>query len=193
MKKIIWVFGESATGKKTFILNLLNNKNPQLKQMLGIFDNEVSVSQCTIDENNASFDDVTNEQNRRTEILKSIENFLQSNNNSTLLLKGQCNDMDERYGNTLKECALKYPNVEKSIVLLEVSDLNLLYNRIINKDWFKEDEERYSKLFPRQWIDNAVIKHRKQVMDYEKYGYKITTIDSTNEYRIIKTGRSKNE
>lgn len=193
MKKIVWIFGESATGKKTFILHALQNNNPVLKQILGVNDNKISVCQCTIDENNASFDDTENEKIRRVDILQSIEKFTQLDDCSVLLLKGQCNDMDERYGNTLKECALKYPNIQKEIILLEVSDLDLLYNRIINKDWFKEDEQRYSKMFPRQWIDKAVIKHRNQVMNYEKYGYKITTIDSTNEYRIIGTGRSKNE
>ena len=125
-----------------------------------------------------------NEKIRKISIMKSIDGFISSDKSSILLIKGQCNDMDERYGNTLKECAISYPNIEKEIYLLEVSDMDLLYNRIINKSWFKEDEERYSKMFPRSWIDKAVIKHRKQVESYKIYGFNIITIDSTNDFSI---------
>lgn len=193
MKKIIWIFGESATGKKTLILDLLHNPNSEIRKNLGLSKESISVAQCTIDENNASFDDSLNEKIRNNAIIKTIDEFIKSNESSVLLLKGQCNDMDERYGNTLKECAITYPNIAKEIFLLEVQDMDLLYNRIINKSWFKEDEERYKKLFPREWIDRAVIKHRKQVEDYGKYGFKITTIDSTNNYNIVGSERSINE
>lgn len=193
MKKIIWIFGESATGKKTLILDLLKDQNSKIRNILNLSNETISVAQCTIDENNASFDDSSNEKIRKISIMKSIDDFISSDKSSILLIKGQCNDMDERYGNTLKECAISYPNIEKEIYLLEVSDMDLLYNRIINKSWFKEDEERYKKLFPREWIDKAVIKHRKQVEEYHKYGFKITTIDSTNNYNIIKSERSMNE
>jgi hypothetical protein len=193
MKKIIWIFGESATGKKTLIVDLLHSPNSEIRKQLGLSNEIVSVAQCTIDENNASFDDSLNEKNRNNAIMRSIDEFIKSNETSILLLKGQCNDMDERYGNTLKECAVTYPDIAKEIYLLEVRDMDLLYNRIINKSWFKEDEERYKKLFPREWIDKAVIKHRKQVESYAKYGFRITTIDSTNNYTIVESERSINE
>lgn len=49
------------------------------------------------------------------------------------------------------------PEIEKQIYLLEVKDMDLLYYRIQNKDWFKSNFEKYSSMFPREWIDDAVI------------------------------------
>ena len=182
MKKVIWVFGESATGKKTLIEKLLSN-NSTIKNELNLQNKKIDVVKTTIEETNESFDDKNSELIRNSKILNDIENFMKSDFD-ILLLKGQVNDMDNRYGNTLKTFAEKYPNLAKEILLLEVEDLDLLYNRIINKSWFKEDEERYSKMFPRSWIDKAVIKHRKQVESYKIYGFNIITIDSTNDFSI---------
>jgi len=185
MKKIIWIFGESATGKKTFIENVINNTNPDLLLKLGLDNKNIDIVKRTISKNISSFNDVSSEKTRHEQILIDIKNFINNNENEILLLKGQSNDMDDRYGNTLKTVALLYPEIEKEIYLLEVSDMDLLYNRIINKDWFKKDEEAYQKLFPREWINSAVPKHREQVYSYMNLGYKITDIDSTNGYKLF--------
>jgi len=118
--------------------------------------------------------------------MDSIKKFISEENYSILLIKGQSNDMDERYGNTLKTSALKYPEIEKEILLLDVKDLDALYARIVNKDWFQADEEKYSKMFPREWLDKTVEKHKNMVYSYDSLGYKITEIDSTNGYEIVK-------
>lgn len=185
MKKIIWVFGESATGKKTFIENILNKSENELLSDLNLIDEKISVVERTINKNVSSFDDTENEKSRHQQIIESIDYFINNSDDTILLLKGQSNDMDNRYGNTLREVALLFPEIEKEIYLLEVKDMDLLYNRIINKDWFKVDFENYSKMFPREWIDNAVIKHREQVYSYQDLGYKITDMDSTNGYKMI--------
>lgn len=184
MKKIIWIFGESATGKKTFIENVINNINPDLLLKLGLDNKNIDIVRRTVSKNISSFNDVSSEKTRHEQILIDIKNFINNNEKEILLLKGQSNDMDDRYGNTLKTVALLYPEIEKEIYLLEVSDMDLLYSRIINKDWFKKDEETYQKLFPREWIDSAVPKHREQVYSYMNLGYKITDIDSTNGYKL---------
>ena len=184
MKKIIWIFGESATGKKTFIENILNN-NLDILEDLELNDKRIDVVKRTIEKNLSSFEDISNEKSRHQIILEEINNFINNDNYDVLLLKGQSNDMDNRYGNTLSEVAVLFPNTEKEIYLLEVKDMDLLYSRIQNKDWFKVDFEKYSKMFPREWIDNAVIRHREQVYSYQDLGYNITDIDSTNGYKMI--------
>jgi len=185
MKKIIWVFGESATGKKTFIENILNKNNAELLSDLNLVEEKINVVQRTINKNVSSFDDKENEKSRHQQIIDNISNFINNSDDTVLLIKGQSNDMDNRYGNTLREVAMLFPEIEKEIYLLEVKDMNLLYNRIQNKDWFKVDFEKYSKMFPREWIDNAVIRHREQVYSYQDLGYNITDIDSTNGYKMI--------
>ena len=187
MKRVIWIFGESATGKKTLIENLIGHKDDDLLKQLGLQDKKIEVVKLTIEETNESFDDKNNEIVRNNKILKEVEEFINSDG-EILLIKGQANDMDDRYGNTLKAFAEKFPNIEKEIYLLEVKDLDLLYERIINKSWFKEDEERYARMFPRAWIDKAVIKHKIKVESYIQYGFRITEIDSTKDYIIKEKG-----
>ena len=123
MKKIIWIFGESATGKKTFIENILNGKLNILED-LELNDKRIDVVRRTIDKNLSSFDDISNEKFRHQTILQEIKDFIKNDNYNILLLKGQSNDMDERYGNTLKMCALLFPKIEKQIYLLEVKDMD---------------------------------------------------------------------
>ena len=49
MKKVIWIFGESATGKKTLIENLLNN-NSSIRNELGLQNKKIEVLKLTIEE-----------------------------------------------------------------------------------------------------------------------------------------------
>lgn len=192
MKKVIWIFGESATGKKTLIQNLLNHTNSAIENELGLQDKKIRVLKLTIEETNESFDDKNSETKRKNQILSEIECFTKSDLD-VLLIKGQANDMDDRYGNTLRTFAERFPQIDKEILLLEVEDLDMLYERIINKSWFKEDEERYSKMFPRSWIDKAVIKHKNKVKSYKDLGFEIIDIDSTDNFIIKEKGIVNNE
>ena len=134
---------------------------------------------------------MSNEKSRHQIILENVKSFVEDDNYDVLLLKGQSNDMDNRYGNTLESVALLYPEIEKEIFLLEVKNMDLLYNRIINKDWWQENPKKYSEKFPREWIDSAVTRHREQVYSYADLGYKITDIDSTNGYKLNNLGKVK--
>lgn len=186
MKKIIWVFGESATGKKTLIEYLMNKPESELAIDLGLGNVKIDVVKQTITSNVASFDDKKNEQNRHIQITEKIKEFANTEEYSVLLIKGQTNDMDEKYGNTLRTSALLHPELEREILLLEASNLDALYERIVNKDWFQADKEKYSEMFPREWLDKSVMKHREKVYSYETLGYEITEIDTTNGYKINK-------
>lgn len=88
MKKIIWIFGESATGKKTFIENILNGKLNILED-LELNDKRIDVVRRTTDKNLSSFDDISNEKFRHQTILQEIKDFIKNDNYNVLLLKGQ--------------------------------------------------------------------------------------------------------
>lgn len=193
MKKIIWVFGESATGKKTLIEYLLNNPASELASTLNLNNEKIDVVEQTITNNLSSFDNRNNEEIRHHLIIDKIDAFRNDKNSTALLIKGQTNDMDERYGNTLKSCAFLYPELEREILLLEMSDLNALYERIVNKEWFQENKEMYAKMFPREWLDKTVVQHKEKVYSYETMGYEITEIDTTNGYKIKKKGETYGE
>lgn len=184
MKKIIWIFGESATGKKTFIENIMNNSLDILDD-LDLSNKRIDIVEKTIEKYVLSHDIVSIEKSRRQAILEDIKSFVENDNYDVLLLKGQSNDMNERFGNTLKEAAVLYPEIDKEIYLLEVSDMDLLYSRVVNKEWFLVNQQECSKMFPREWLDNAVVKHRGKVYSYIEFGYKITDIDSTNGYKLV--------
>lgn len=178
MKSVIWVFGESATGKSTLINAILNNVN-NIRSYLGLDNEKIDIVRETISSNLSAFDDKNNEKSRKEEIMEKIKDFLQSDS-TILLIKGQSNDMNDIYGNTLKEFAFKYPNLTKEIYLLEIDDLDLHYDRFINKDWFQADKERYEKIFTKEWLPSAIAKHREIVYSFEQYGFTIVNIDSSN-------------
>jgi len=190
MKKIIWVFGESATGKKTFIESILNNYNSELKEILGLNNKKIVAVKRTIEKISTLKNESTGK-TRHQEILDAIKKFVCNSESEILLIKGQSKDMNDKYGNTLRETSLLYPELEKEIYLLEVKDIDLLYNRIVNKEWYKLDIETYSKKYPRECWDNKVIEHRESVYSYTDLGYKITEIDSTNGYKIYNRSKVK--
>lgn len=164
----------------------MNNPNSEFAIQLGLLNERLSVIEKTVSNNLSSFDDMTNEKNRQSWIIDGIKKFICGENYSILLIKGQSNDMDERYGNTLKMSALMYPEIKKEILLLDVLDHDALYTRIVNKDWFQADIKRYSKMFPREWLDESIEKHKNTVYSYKTLGYKIIEIDSTKGYEIVK-------
>ena len=190
MKSVIWVFGESATGKSTLINAILNNEN-NIRSYLGLNNEKIEVIENTILSNVSSFDDEKNEQFRQETIIGKIEDFVQSDN-TVLLIKGQTNDMDEKYGNTLKEFALKYSNLKKEIYLLEVNNIDEHYERFTNKDWFQADKSRYEKIFTKEWLPDAIKNHRERVYSFEQYGFTISNIDSTDGF-VLKEDKYFND
>ena len=189
MKQVIWVFGESATGKKTFINYILKQEDNILLEKLGLENKHLGVSNITILPSKEYAKEIANCQKRCEKILKDVTDFLENTETDVLLIKGQHSDIDEEQANTLNLFMQRFPNLERSIYLLKVSDLDLLYQRIIHKDWWQEDPHKYEEIFPRKWLDKSVENHEKMVSDYQKFGFQVTHIDTTNGYQIMKEER----
>lgn len=187
-KRVIWFFGESATGKGTLIKNILKNQD-NVQEMLDLYGLKIDVVNRTIMSNLSTFDDTNNEITRRKIILEKLAEF-SINDRNVLLIKGQANDMDERFGNTLHTAKEKFPDLEQEIWLLEVPDLNLHYERLLGKDWYCANKDKYEAMgWDKNWLARKVLEHRQKVLEYGKEGFEIKIIDSTKEYKVVKGRR----
>ena len=208
MKKIIWIFGESATGKLTLINNLYNN-NPDTINTFKMNDKRISVSEITLEDrphdkyinivDTNNYDDSLMEEEglyfnkekellRRKGIIYDTEEFINSDSD-ILLIKGQVNDMNIRRGNTIGNFLNKFMNrddIEIEVYILQVTDDNELRRRIETKPWFKEmtNEEEKERLLSE--IPLKQEKHRNDVINvFSNYNVKVILVESlNNSYRL---------
>lgn len=169
MKKIIWIFGQHGSGRSTLIKNILENNN-NIREELGITADKIAVSS----------------EQPKISLLQNIHDFINSDE-EVLLIKGTVKDMEYIYYNNLKQVANNFPELEKELYLLEVEDLDLLYERLTNTEWFKSNLEENMERFPRNWLDIAVKYMNTTINNYTEYGYQVTEIDTTDGYSINKS------
>ena len=182
MKKIIWVFGEAGSGRKTLIQNILNN-NDNIREELGLTDQNITVAKETIEKHDRRIMDTHETLERNKELLNSIEQFANSDND-ILLVKGQYSDLEHGYSSMQTKITKNHPELDKEFYLLEVKDLDLLYERMINQDWFKNNYKKNIERFPKSWISISVNHLKNEINEYEEQGYKVTEIDTTDGYII---------
>ncbi len=208
MKKIIWVFGESATGKLTLINNLYNG-NDDIIDTFKMNNKKIEVSEITLEDRNHdkynnivdidTYDDSLmeddglyfNKENallRRKGIMYDIEKFLNSDSD-VLLIKGQVNDINVNRGNIIGCFLDKYANrddLEVEVYILQVTDKDVLKHRIESKSWFKEFINQDEKDRLLREIPMKQDKHKNDVIDYfSNTGSLIRIIESLDgSYRI---------
>lgn len=218
MKKIIWIFGESATGKLSFINNLYNG-DINTVNTFNMNNKKISISEITLEDRNhdkydntadiEQYDDPLMEEDnlyfskenallRRKGIMYDIENFLNSDS-EILLIKGQVNDLNVRRGNIIGNFLDRYANrtdLEIEVYILQVTDKEVLKNRIESKPWFKEFESQEEKDRLLSEIPMKQEKHKNDVIScFSSYSIPISIIESlNNSYRIegVTDGKSSN-
>lgn len=203
-KRIIWIFGESATGKLTLINNLYNGDI----DTLNIFDmnnKKISISEVTLEDRNSDYSNIKDNTNyddslmeednlyfnkesafkRRNGIMYDTDNFIKSDSDF-LLIKGQVNDMNIKRGNIIGNFLNKYyglDDIKIEVFILQVTDDEELKRRIESKPWFKEmdsieEKERLLKTIPLKQE-----KHKEDVInifsDYDIPIYKVESLDGT--------------
>ena len=144
MNRVIWVFGNAAVGKETFIRNLASRKARGT-----LFDLGLSNADFQIIEESTSWiayeQDHPFREKRKTlpKVIatKAAENIDQ---NATLLIKGQFVDLENHSPEKLLQLL---PNSEHHIIHL-VAPAESIFERLKTKEWFKEDftVERVRKL-----------------------------------------------
>ena len=208
MKKIIWIFGESATGKLTFINNLYNG-DINTVNTFNMNNKKISISEITLEDRNHDkyinivdtngYDDSLLEEDnlyfnkekallRRKGIMHDTNNFL-NNDSDILLIKGQVNDLNIRRGNIIGNFLNRYANrndVEIEVFILQVSDKEELKRRLETKTWFKEMDNVSEKERLLSEIPLKKGKHQSLVINaFSNYNIPITLIESlNNEYRV---------
>ena len=208
MKKIIWVFGESATGKLTLINNLYKGDVETINSFN--FQNlQISICEITLEDKNHDkynniidsnqYDDSLIEEDnlyfkkekgllRRKGIMYDVETFL-NNDSDILLIKGQINDLNPRRGKIVEHFLEKYGNredLEIEVYILQVTDKKELMERLQTKKWFKEmkDEEEKEKLLNKIPLKKG--EHKEEVIrGFNGFNIPIYIIESSNNtYRI---------
>ena len=216
MKEIVWIFGESATGKRTFI-NKLYNGDERILNYFNMLNKKIDICNVTLEDrvdktyeehyidNNESDDSMMEDDNayfkrnraihRRSFILRDVENFINSDSD-ILLIKGQVNDLNPKRGDILNNFLAKYQNlkdVKIEVIILQVTDENELRRRLETKPWFIELSDKQEK---QRFLNEIPLKkniHKQEVIDAFDGRYDtITIVESlNNEYRKEEMGYGK--
>ena len=213
MKKIIWIFGESATGKETLV-NKLYNQDEETLNIFNMKNQKITFSKITIVDHdnedygvlvsNVTYDDSLMEEDslyfsrekakrRRNYILSDVEKFINDNNN-ILLIKGQINDLRVNRCNTVNYYLKQYsnnPNIKTEVIILKVEDYNELRRRLENKSWFKKIDDINEKKRILEVTPLKQQKHIEEVIDsFKDYDIPILVYESLeNSYRLCDKGR----
>ena len=189
LKKIIWVFGESATGKLTFI-NKLYNGDERTLDYFNMLNKIIEICNVTLEDrekdtyneiyiDNNEYDDSMMENDnlyfnrqraihRRSFILRDVKNFI-NGDNDVLLIKGQVNDLNYKRGDIVNNFLCRYSNIKNlkiEVIILQVSNENELRRRLETKPWFIEmkDKEEKEKLLNKIPLKEG--KHKQEVIEF---------------------------
>jgi hypothetical protein len=183
MKKIVWIFGQPGSGRKTLVKNILNN-NEEVKSLLNLTYSSVLALDDT---NNKTFNsyEFRNIELRREYILEAISKFVDSTT-ELLVVYGEFNDFSDSKFDLLKQIAEDYPDLDKEILFLNPSDIDIYHKRLKNTEWFKSNEKENLFRFPKDWLRFSTNYMKENLYEYKKVGYKITEIDTLDGYKINK-------
>lgn len=184
MKKIVWLFGQSATGKKTLINKLLSGDVKTLEDLNFQGKKIVACKNTIIDDkqvlptkpDNFTYDDKTLEKdneyfnqekakNRRSCIMTDALSFLNSNND-ILLIKGQDNDIWPHRGDIVKYFLSNFvsrDDVEIDVYILMVENDEIWSQRIAKKEWFKNFSNR-EEVMKNMLAERKSNKHESRVV-----------------------------
>jgi len=142
MNEIVWVCGNAAVGKETFIRHLTESKDEDLLTSLGWQNTNFNIIEESI--NWVAYDPKHIFLKKREEILEILSQKIKTSTNTTFLLKGQFVDLE----NHRQEKLLKMLPKAKHTILFLDADPETLFERLQKKPWFKEgfDIERVKKL-----------------------------------------------
>ena len=189
MKKILFLFGQPGSGRKTFIYNVIN-QDKIVQDSLGIRYRSVSVLDLPYDRE-GFMSDYRALEKRHDCILRCIEDYLK-NDNQLLIVYGEHADYYDFNKSILRIICEEYPNLEKEAYFLHPDDSILGYERLVNTEWYKKDDSNKYK-YQYEWY-TLVMRYMKEcLLKYEECGFKLTEIDTTDGYKVINSDVKKLE
>ena len=183
MKKIVWVFGQPGSGRKTLVKNILNN-NEEVKSLLNLTCSSILALDENINKNYNSYEFRIIEL-RREYILEAISKFIDSTT-ELLIIYGEFTDFSDIKCSLLSDVAKEYPDLDKEILFLNPSDIEIYHKRLKNTEWFKSNEKENLYRFPKEWLKFSTNYMKENLYEYKKKGYIITEIDTLDGYKINK-------
>lgn len=181
MKKLIMVFGQPGSGRKTLIENI--NSDTSIRKVLGISDESIFYKEFPYNRDDLYEPETSTI--RFNAIYECIFNFIKDDKD-TLIIPGEFPDFEKKDNSILKKVSDDFPNLAKEIVLLCSGDLDVAYNRLKETDWFKANYKKNLGKYTSDWFVFSVDYMKKGLFSYQELGYKVTEIDTTNGYSIIK-------
>lgn len=186
MKKLIWIFGQPGSGRKTLIKNIYDNTE-NIRKKLNIENAKISYIDTSFNRDWLSYSYA--EAATRIDTIFSHINDLINSDIDVLIINGSTVDYNQTH-NSASKLVMTYPNLEKEIILLLPSDKYIGYERVKASDWFQSDYEEKLTKYPKEWYDVATKHMKKELQSLEELGYKYTEIDTTKGY-IFKEEHSK--
>ena len=207
LKKIIWIFGQSATGKKTLINKLLKHDESTLVD-LGLSGSNIWTCEATINDDKKItpkindvflYNDVNLEKNnayfnqrkainRRSCIMTDTVRFINDKDADVLLIKGQDNDIWPNRGDIVKNFLWNFglQDIEIEIFILSVLDDEVWKKRIVSKKWFQDFKEK-DFIMKKMLMERKNKSHEKKVIQaFDAANIPIKIIDSSGKhYEIV--------
>ncbi|MCL2773278.1 MAG: hypothetical protein FWD71_07990 [Oscillospiraceae bacterium] len=162
MIKIVWVIGQSAAGKETFIKYAVDNPDSELIRQLKY--------------NNSKIIPLLDY--KKDEVL----NLISKETNAVILIKWQHYNTGYDFAKSdLSELKAIIPTANEIICLSVESDT--LYARLFKKPWFDKNE---AANFTQEKMNNVVEIMRNNIRKYLSIGFALAAeIDATDGYKII--------
>lgn len=203
MKKIIWIFGQSATGKKTLINKLLKHDESTLVD-LGLSGSNIWSCEATINDDKKItpkindvflYNDVNLEKNnayfnqrkainRRSCIMTDTVRFINDKDADVLLIKGQDNDIWPNRGDIVKNFLWNFglQDIEIEVFILSVLDDEVWKKRIVSKKWFQDFKEK-DFIMKKMLMERKNKSHEKRVIQaFDAANIPIKIIDSSGKH-----------
>jgi predicted kinase len=177
MNKIVWVMGQSAAGKETFIKYAAANPDGELVRKLGYANSKI----VPIEE--SLYGD------ERTKIINDVLELLNTETNAVMLIKWQNMDNDEHY-DVIRKLNASTSDVPNEMIMLSVES-DVLYARLPNKWWWNENE---AANFSQEKMNNLVNVLRNNIIRWQSLGLTFTAeIEATDGYKIIENSLLKKQ
>lgn len=181
MKKVLFAFGQPGAGYEKFREDV-NNKSDELSE-LELNDKKVSFLELPYDREvyDISYYGI---EKRSNILIKKIDKFINEDSNDLLIIKGEHEDYYDEEECVIKKLTELFPSIEKEVLFLNPSDVDLLYERMQETDWYKNLGDKKYK-YSYHWLTFAVEYMRKKVFECKDYGYEVHEVDTTNGYKIV--------